>query len=120
MIAIKLREFEMPKAKRGVPGNSMEEQRLFQEELVREGASVRLITNVIRNSAGRGLYILALRFVIKNDEGTDVLLVVQAQGDNGYVVAFLGGTSVLECCRTLVSQSEAGTLRWKADEYRNK
>lgn len=104
----------------GVPGNTMQEQMDFTNELAREARVLREIGEWIKEQSGHDFYVDALRFGIKDDEGYDVLLVVTATTNDGYVVSFFSGTSMLDCMKNLTRQIKTDRVKWKADEYRNK
>jgi hypothetical protein len=108
----------MSKKKRGLPGNSIQEAADYTNELAREARTLRQLTRWIAEMSAHDVFIDALRFVIKDDEGCDVLLVLSATMDEGPFVAFFSGTSVLDCVTNLTRKAQSGQIRWKADEFR--
>lgn len=107
----------MTKKDLDIPGNAVGTQLAFQKELYKEGLALRELTDHIGWLSERDFYITSLKFQMKSDDGTDVLLIVSGHGSEGHKVAFVGGSSVSDCCRTMVSMLRNERLRWQDDKY---
>ena len=102
------------------PGNSLQGQIEFQEQLYKEAIAIRRIEGWIKECPDAGRYIDGIRLSIKDDEGTDVLLIVTSSTDDGFFVTFVGGTGLLDCLVNLSRLAPSGRMKWKPDEFRNK
>lgn len=99
----------------GVPGNSMQEQVEFQRQLIGEARSIRDLERWIRTSPIENVFVQQVKFLVKDDEGTNVLMVITTHTDEGKQVGFIGGSSVLDCIRMFTRKVGSGHMRWKDD-----
>ncbi len=68
----------MSKKNQGIPGNSVEEAAQFNRELVKKALSMLEVERWIRTQARHDVYIEAIKVMVKDDEGDNILLVMTA------------------------------------------
>lgn len=89
----------------------------WQKELANLGLALLRFSQCSKTLAEQDIYLKQVKFVNKDDEGEDWLVVITATGVEGNIVTFHGATSFSEAVRGLGIKIEKNLLRWKKDEY---
>lgn len=109
----------MSRRDKDVPGNTMESQRLFDEQLRNIGRSVLMLESGLKILEDSGIVVKALRFVHNGGSRGDILCVVTAHTETGGIVSFVSGVDLSATIRTMSNQIRNGSIKWKEDQYAN-
>jgi len=98
-------------------GNPARHNISLDKQLIGYGTALVRGSNAIGTNAERGIFIKAFRLVLKDPDLDEWLVVITASTENGQIVAFHGGTSMIEAFTSALNRLVNGSLKWKEDEY---
>jgi hypothetical protein len=105
-------------SQRGVrDGKGADGSRLWAKEIERAGVTLKQANRLYSALEKSELYLKQVKFIVKDDEGNDWLVIVTADGTDGPVVSFHGASSFEDALRGLIARIDNGTLKWRPDEY---
>lgn len=95
--------------------NKHDYDKLFEVRLRALGFAVLGLQRFAADSVDGGPRLIEVRFKLDADGGTSTLAVCKAVGDDGAVVAFVGGLELADVVLALAKKLEGGSLKWRED-----
>lgn len=99
-------------------GKGAEGSRLWQAETERNGKILMQANRLASSMSRHDMYIQQIKFVSKDDEGNDWLVVCTIDSTDGPMIGFHGASSFGEGLAGLINRIGNGTMKWKPDDYR--
>lgn len=100
-----------------VRGNAIASAAMMAREMERIGVSLRQLEYELRSLAEEGVEVVRISIKPSYNSYEDTRLVIAARTENGAIVAFHGGTGIVEALVGLKNRINNRSLKWKEDQY---
>lgn len=99
-------------------GNTLAAQAAFDREMVRSAATIMRFDRVAdRLFEGDEMVVTRISVNLPTQERDGYLAIVTATHPEGNLVAFHGGTTLLDALVGLISRLENGSIKWQKDRF---
>lgn len=100
-----------------VSGDARESMLRFQEAQLEVAYALSKAEDVFDAVFEKGVEVAEIRLRLPVSEGQGYLVIVKALGQDGKVVGFHDGTTLVEALVGALRRLKQGTVRWKSDEW---
>lgn len=107
----------MTKKSKDIPGNTLASQALVDREIHKAGTALFRLSGLPHQMADHDVYLKGIKIRVRDDEGTDVLIVVSVDTNDGPKVCFHSADGIREALMGFVNKHLNGQIKWKDDQY---
>lgn len=100
-----------------VPGNVVASAALVERTLSRDGLALHKGDEALRGMFDEGMQVKAIRFRSSGHPEGEWLAVVTMETENGGVVGFHSGVTLVDCITGVLRKLTNRSLKWKEDDY---